>query len=317
MNEAQRREYLQAMGIQYWVPRSVAPGDSPVEDDAEQSVAEPVAASAPLAADEAPVVTYRAPDPAVTGAPVTASRTAEPVATPPSRTGSAPTAAGGDEPPAWLDEVPPPADEYHPTVDPSGSGGQFDPEGLLDDGVSRLDWPALAARVAQCEACELHKSRTRTVFGVGAQTADLMIIGEAPGVDEDRKGEPFVGRAGQLLNAMLKAIGLQREQVYIANILKCRPPGNRDPRAEEALKCAPYLQRQVELVKPKVILAVGAVAARNLLQRDDAVGRLRSGQHQYRDIPLVVTYHPAYLLRSPEQKAKAWQDLQKAVRLLR
>ncbi|AKH20298.1 uracil-DNA glycosylase [Sedimenticola thiotaurini] len=302
MNEAQRREYLQAMGIQYWVPRSVAAENNPVESEAEPSLAAPPVPSAPTAMDDASA---------------TAPPVAAPVSRPESGTGVASPSPAPDEPPAWLDEVPPPADEYHPTVDPAGSAGQFDSDGLLDDRVSQLDWPGLAARVAQCEACELHKSRTRTVFGVGAQTADLMIIGEAPGVDEDRKGEPFVGRAGQLLNAMLKAIGLGREQVYIANILKCRPPGNRDPRAEEALKCAPYLQRQVELVNPKVILAVGAVAARNLLQRDDAVGRLRTGQHHYRDIPLVVTYHPAYLLRSPEQKAKAWQDLQKAVRLLR
>jgi len=221
-----------------------------------------------------------------------------------------------DEPPPWLDEVPPPSNEYLPTLDHAEQDGEPGTAGLLDDGVNQLDWPALTARVTQCQACELHKTRTQTVFGVGRQNADLMIIGEAPGADEDRKGEPFVGRAGQLLNAMLKAIGLQREQVYIANILKCRPPGNRDPRAEEALKCAPYLQRQVALLKPRAILAVGAVAARNLLQSDDAVGRLRGGQHEYNGIPVVVTYHPAYLLRSPEQKAKAWQDLQKAARLI-
>ena len=285
MNEAERREYLQAMGIHYWIPRSALDGDAAASGGAEQEAVPPAAPPVPVAA----------PKPDMTVA----------------RQRPAP-----DEPPPWLDEVPPPSNEYLPTLDHAEHVGELGPAGLLDDGVSQLDWPALAARVAQCQACELHKTRTQTVFGVGRQNADLMIIGEAPGADEDRKGEPFVGRAGQLLNAMLKAIGLQREQVYIANILKCRPPGNRDPRAEEALKCAPYLQRQVALLKPRAILAVGAVAARNLLQSDDAVGRLRGGQHEYNGIPVVVTYHPAYLLRSPEQKAKAWQDLQKAARLI-
>jgi DNA polymerase len=238
------------------------------------------------------------------------------VASPASQKGVQRQRPAADEPPSWLDEVPPPADEYLPAVDQGDHADRFGDADLMDDGVSRLDWVGLEARVAQCVACELHKTRTQTVFGVGRRDADLMVIGEAPGADEDRKGEPFVGRAGQLLNAMLKAIGLGREQAYIANILKCRPPGNRDPRAEEALQCAPYLQRQVALVKPRVILAVGAVAARNLLQCDEAVGRLRGGQHQFNGIPVVVTYHPAYLLRSPEQKAKAWQDLQKAARLI-
>lgn len=293
------------MGIQYWIPRSAMD-----EEILPSAVPQPQEASTP--ASPAPVGMPKAdvPGARLPRSPAPAGRV-EPgmVVTP--------ATPALDEPPAWLDEVPPPSNEYLPTVDQAEQAAAFDSAGLLDDGVSHLDWPGLAARVAQCQACELHKSRTRTVFGIGDQNADLMIIGEAPGVDEDRKGEPFVGRAGQLLNAMLKAIGLQRQQVYIANILKCRPPGNRDPHAEEALKCAPYLQRQVELVKPRVILAVGAVAARNLLESDDAVGRLRGGQHQYHDIPVVVTYHPAYLLRSPEQKAKAWQDLQQAARLIR
>jgi DNA polymerase len=178
--------------------------------------------------------------------------------------------------------------------------------------IAGLDWVELRCRVESCKACELHKTRTQTVFGVGNQNADLLIIGEAPGADEDRQGEPFVGKAGQLLNAMLKAIGFSREQVFIANILKCRPPGNRDPHQEEALSCEPFLQRQIDLVQPKVIMAVGRVAAHNLLKTDVAVGKLRGREDFIGDakIPVVVTYHPAYLLRSPDQKAKAWQDLQ-------
>jgi len=184
--------------------------------------------------------------------------------------------------------------------------------------VADLGWEALKAQVDTCQACSLHQTRTQTVFGVGTQRADLMIIGEAPGADEDRQGEPFVGRAGMLLNAMLKAIGLDRSQVFIANILKCRPPGNRDPHVDEANCCEPFLLRQIELVRPKVILAVGRVAAHNLLKTDAAVGSLRGRDHLLgkAKIPLVVTYHPAYLLRSPDQKGKAWQDLLQARRLL-
>jgi len=184
--------------------------------------------------------------------------------------------------------------------------------------IAGLDWEALKSCVEACHACSLHQTRTQTVFGVGNQNADLMIIGEAPGADEDRQGEPFVGRAGLLLNAMLKAIGLDRNQVFIANILKCRPPGNRDPHVDEALCCEPFLQRQIELVKPRVILAVGRVAAQNLLKTDAAVGALRNREHVIGEanIPVVVTYHPAYLLRSPDQKGKAWQDLLRASRSL-
>jgi DNA polymerase len=185
--------------------------------------------------------------------------------------------------------------------------------------VAALDWEGLTAKVAGCHACALHETRTQSVFGVGSREADLMVIGEAPGADEDRQGEPFVGRAGQLLNAMLEAIGLKREQVFIANILKCRPPNNRDPRPEEALQCEPFLLRQIELVKPKVILAVGRISAQNLLHSSEAVGKLRNRQHHFgeQSIPLIVTYHPAYLLRSPDQKGKAWQDLQAAVSILK
>ncbi|MCG7935710.1 MAG: uracil-DNA glycosylase, partial [Candidatus Thiodiazotropha taylori] len=159
---------------------------------------------------------------------------------------------------------------------------------------------------------------SQTVFGVGDEQADLLVIGEAPGADEDRQGEPFVGRAGQLLNAMLLAMGFKREAVFIANIVKCRPPDNRDPAAEEALACQNYLLRQIALIQPKLILSVGRISAQNLLQTDIAVGKLRGRVHTFGEtnIPLVVTYHPAYLLRSPEQKSKAWQDLQLALSVL-
>lgn len=181
--------------------------------------------------------------------------------------------------------------------------------------VSGFDWETLRARVQVCTLCDLHTSRTQSVFGVGNRNADWLLIGEAPGRDEDQQGEPFVGRAGQLLNAMLQAIGLQREQIYIANILKCRPPSNRDPRPEEVVCCEPYLMRQIELIQPRLILALGRIAAQNLLNTETPIGQLRGRVHQFRDtgIPLIATYHPAYLLRSPVEKRKAWQDLQLAV----
>lgn len=178
--------------------------------------------------------------------------------------------------------------------------------------IESLDWSDLKQQVINCQLCELHATRTQAVFGVGNQQADWLIIGEAPGADEDRQGEPFVGRAGQLLNEMLKAIGLKREQVYIANILKCRPPGNRDPKPEEAASCSPYLQRQIELIQPKVILALGRIAAQRLLQSSTSLARLRGQVHHLETTQsaVIVTYHPAYLLRSPAEKRKAWQDLQ-------
>jgi len=185
--------------------------------------------------------------------------------------------------------------------------------------VAAVDWPAFRAEVAQCQLCSLHKTRTQTVFGVGDVHAKIMVIGEAPGADEDQQGEPFVGRAGQLLNEMLFAIGIKREQVFIANILKCRPPNNRDPLPEEAAQCRPYLLRQIDAIRPRVLLAVGRVAAQNLLQSEEPIGQMRGRAHAFgaAKIPLVATYHPAYLLRSPLEKRKAWDDLRLAMRLLR
>jgi len=173
------------------------------------------------------------------------------------------------------------------------------------------DWSELRERVAACTACDLCKTRTQTVFGVGNTRAEWLIIGEAPGAEEDRQGEPFVGRAGQLLNAMLLAIGLPRETVFIANILKCRPPANRDPKPEEVSRCLPFLSNQIALLKPKIILAVGRIAAQNLLATDAPLARLRGKLHTFGEAatPLVITYHPAYLLRTPSDKRKAWEDL--------
>jgi DNA polymerase len=184
--------------------------------------------------------------------------------------------------------------------------------------VGALGWPELRLRVAACTACGLHATRTNTVFGVGDEAADWLFVGEAPGADEDAQGEPFVGRAGQLLTSMIAALGLRREQVFIANILKCRPPNNRDPQPDEVGQCLPYLARQVALVQPRIIVCVGRIAAQNLLGVDTPIGKLRGAVHAYRDsgIPVVVTYHPAYLLRSPTEKRKAWEDLKLARRTL-
>ncbi len=182
----------------------------------------------------------------------------------------------------------------------------------------RRDWQELRQSVAGCVLCPLHEGRTQTVFGVGSESADWMVIGEAPGAEEDRLGEPFVGRAGQLLDEMLKALGQSRETAFIANILKCRPPNNRDPQPEEAACCAPYLERQIEMVAPRIILAVGRIAAQNLLSTDSPIGRMRGRVFHYgaRRVPVVVTYHPAYLLRRPSEKGKVWRDLLFAANLV-
>ena len=176
--------------------------------------------------------------------------------------------------------------------------------------IASFDWPQLQESVAGCVACPLHKGRNKTVFGVGDEAADWLFVGEGPGAEEDAKGEPFVGQAGKLLDNMLGAIKLKRgHNVYIANTVKCRPPGNRNPEPGEAAQCEPYLHRQIALIKPKLIVALGKVAAVNLLKRDAAVASMRGKIHQYQGIPLIVTYHPAYLLRSLPEKAKAWVDL--------
>jgi len=178
-----------------------------------------------------------------------------------------------------------------------------------------FSWAQLQSAVAECRRCSLCESRTQTVFGVGDPGARWFIVGEAPGADEDRQGEPFVGRAGQLLNAMLQSIGHPRPTVYIANVLKCRPPGNRDPSPEEVRQCLPNLQQQIELVAPDLIVCVGRVAAQNLLGVDLPLAQLRGKVHRLGEAnrPVVVTYHPAYLLRTPGEKRKAWADLKFAL----
>ena len=183
-----------------------------------------------------------------------------------------------------------------------------------DEAPAAVDFTALRDAVARCTRCALHKSRTQTVFGVGNPSADWMIVGEAPGAEEDRRGEPFVGRAGKLLDEMLRAVGLCRDAVFIANVLKCRPPRNRDPSKAEAAACRSYLEQQIAAVAPRLILVVGRIAAQELLGSNAPVGRLRGSEHDFNGTPLIVTYHPAYLLRSPVQKAKAWEDLKLARR---
>lgn len=178
-------------------------------------------------------------------------------------------------------------------------------------------WTELESEVATCTQCNLCQTRTRTVFGTGSKTADWMVIGEAPGQNEDEQGKPFVGKAGQLLTEMLRAAGLERDEVFITNILKCRPPGNRDPKPDEAESCSGYLRRQRALIKPKIILAVGRISAQTLLNTDAPIGKLRGKVHDLDGTPLVVVYHPAYLLRSLLEKRKAWQDLQLALQTVK
>jgi uracil-DNA glycosylase len=187
---------------------------------------------------------------------------------------------------------------------------QIPEEESSNAGKAENSWIPLKAAVSGCTKCGLHKTRTQTVFGVGDENADWMLIGEAPGAEEDRLGDPFVGQAGRLLDNMLAAIGLsRRKNVYIANVLKCRPPGNRNPAPDEVAKCTPYLLRQIELIRPRLIVAMGRFAAQTLLDTDASISSLRGRLHQYAGVPLIVTYHPAYLLRTLEDKAKAWEDL--------
>jgi uracil-DNA glycosylase len=198
----------------------------------------------------------------------------------------------------------------------------FDEEAVVDNvepevaNSIQTSWTDLQAQVAGCTKCALCETRTQTVFGTGSKTADWMIIGEAPGQNEDEQGKPFVGKAGLLLTEMLRAVGLDRDEVFITNILKCRPPGNRDPKPDEAESCSDYLRRQRELIKPKIILAVGRISAQTLLKTDAPIGKLRGKVHNLDGTPLIVVYHPAYLLRSLLEKRKAWQDLQLAVQTI-
>jgi uracil-DNA glycosylase family 4 len=217
------------------------------------------------------------------------------------------------EPQVLADEMPP----TEPASGPITSAEKDVPSALLSpmgpdrrEVILNMDWQQLEQAVEHCPACNLHKTRTKTVFGVGDRKADWLFIGEAPGAEEDRRGEPFVGQAGKLLDNMLAAIKLKRgENVYILNVLKCRPPDNRDPQGEEVMQCSPYLERQVELIQPKLIVALGKFAAQSLLKSESTIASLRGKLHEYNGIPVVVTYHPAYLLRNMSDKGKAWEDL--------
>ncbi len=272
--DARQRAMLAEMGIKVWAPKAPASSaaglTNAVAAPAPAPVAEPVAAPVPSRPVPAPT---QAPRPQ----PVTA-----PAARPPAVPPAAPAEA--------LGLSPRPAD------------------------IDTMDWPALQAAVAACQACSLCRSRKNTVFGTGHVQADWMIVGEAPGENEDLQGEPFVGLAGQLLDNMLRAVGRSRtgqgeQGAYIANVLKCRPPANRNPQPQEVAQCEPYLSRQVALVQPKIILAMGRFAVQSLLKTDEPIGRLRGRVHRYEGVPVIVTYHPAYLLRTPADKAKAWADL--------
>ena len=336
MTPEQRLHYLDAMGIQVWLPNDVPSMVEEVEAIVEAAPVEPVV-EAPVAPTPPPVVESPAPAPEAR------------MEAPPPPSEEQPPAADDeppawDEPPPWLDEesgpppevpaVPPapsmekpaprPAEPARPAPPPAQPPVQNKPrpapaaEAPLRQSVGQeVGWEQLESMVRDCTRCELHRTRTNPVFGVGDRQADWMVVGEAPGRDEDLQGEPFVGRAGKLLNAMLWAAGFNREQVYIANILKSRPPNNRDPRPEEVEVCISYLLRQIELIQPKVILAVGRIAAQNLLRTDEAIGRMRGRVHTLKPYgtPVIATYHPAYLLRTPSQKRKAWDDLKLALRV--
>ncbi|RAR60041.1 DNA polymerase [Paraburkholderia unamae] len=287
---------------------------------AAEAAGEAIAVAPPIAREAAPEPTRSRVEAPVAQAatPVAAPREtvaqqADPLPAPEAAPRAAPVVKAAplssDEPPpfteddfAWFDSVAEPALPHDAPGAQSNSAAR--------DDVATLDWDALAGRVASCTRCRLCEKRTNTVFGVGDREAEWMLIGEAPGENEDRQGEPFVGQAGKLLDNMLRALSLARgENVYIANVIKCRPPGNRNPEPDEVARCEPYLQRQVALVKPKIIVALGRFAAQSLLKTDGSIASLRGRVHEYEGVPVIVTYHPAYLLRSLQDKAKAWADL--------
>ena len=304
--DPRQRAMLAEMGVKVWLPTA-----------------------APAALDNPELIAASA-DAASAGARFDLEVAARPAAAPAATQAAPPTAAPAP-PRAAVPRGPTPA------TAPAAVSLEPRPQG-----VESMDWQALQAAVAACSACALCAGRTQTVFGVGSPMADCMVIGEAPGETEDRLGEPFVGQAGKLLDNMLAAIGLSRQAdetinsiaadgrpssasgpnrsengVYIANVLKCRPPGNRNPQPDEIAQCEPYLRRQVALVQPKIILAMGRFAVQSLLQTTEPIGRLRGRVHQYEGVPVIVTYHPAYLLRALPEKAKAWHDLCLALAVLR
>lgn len=289
-----QRAMLEAMGLKLWLPPDAGSNAVPA------STAAPAPASAPAAAPvAAPAVSRRAPEGDVA------------VAEPPT---SAPAPA-----PRRVAEVLAkalPAAAPAPSVEPASAPA------VSREAIARLDWPGLRDEVAACRACTLRESRKQTVFGVGNERAHWMVVGEAPGEQEDLQGEPFVGAAGKLLDSMLRSIGLSRgegtpeRQVYIANTLKCRPPRNRNPDPAELAQCEPFLERQIALIQPRIILAMGRFAVQQLLRSQEPIGKLRGRVHRYQGVPLIVTYHPAYLLRNLPDKARAWEDLCLAMQTL-
>ena len=297
MNAAERNQYLEAIGIDVWVARRGGVADIP---------APTVVGALASAPSETAVAVRDAPAPGETAAAPAVQQAPTPVAVHHSAASAEATVTA---------LRPAPTGAARPALPDVPTAATL---ALTAD--VEAEWEALRGQVLACTKCPLHATRTQGVFGVGSRKADWLVIGEAPGAEEDRRGEPFVGRAGQLLDAMLKAIGLSREtNVYIANVLKSRPPGNRDPKPEEVAACLPYLMGQIRLLQPKLILAVGRIAAQNLLSTDLALGRLRGKVHHFGELntPLIVTYHPAYLLRTPADKRKAWEDLKFARGLFR
>ena len=300
MTGDRKREYLAALGISLWLPRRPLAGSN-----------HPRATRHPSLTKEGNSDDHSAL-PRGEELEVKASDSLLPLAEDGPR-----VRADIDSPPD--DWTPPMTDDYwEPVFETAADDAPTPPAASREARIARMDWEELAAEARQCTACGLCATRTQAVFGVGNREADWLVIGEAPGADEDRLGEPFVGRAGKLLNPMLLAIGLKREQAYIANILKCRPPENRDPAPAEASLCRPFLERQIELIRPRIIFALGRIAAQNLLGTDTQIGKLRGRVHRFgsAQIPLVVTYHPAYLLRSPREKRKVWDDLRLARRAM-
>ncbi|WP_423392596.1 uracil-DNA glycosylase family protein [Burkholderia sp. LMG 21824] len=316
---------LEEMGLaQIWVRRGQSANEGADEGaaiDAHAAAQTGAADAAPAVASERPARTARTPvqddAPPAVARRVDAPLAREPVA-PARRVDDgdrapapvAPVASNDTMPP--IDDMPPAGPDDFAWFDAAPPG---DPVPVAESRpvgapVAALDWDALAARVSDCTLCRLCDKRTNTVFGVGDREADWMLIGEAPGENEDKQGEPFVGQAGKLLDNMLQSLSLKRgDNVYIANVIKCRPPGNRNPEPDEVASCEPYLQRQVALVKPKLIVALGRFAAQTLLKTDASIASLRGRVHAYEGVPVIVTYHPAYLLRSLQDKSKAWADL--------
>lgn len=299
---AQRRAYLQAMGIQPWVRRELTV--PVIATGAVTEVAEPVSVVTPAETAVADASDAQVPlEMGVAGASNSRPRDNESGAVTPAES------VTRDE------QVSPLPSEAVAAVEPPVVPAET--LGVTSvAGIGAMDWQALQTAVTQCTRCGLHASRRQAVFGGGNRAAEWMIVGEAPGEDEDQQGEPFVGASGQLLNNMLRATGLSREQVYLTNVIKCHPPNDRNPHVDEISQCFDYLQRQIALLQPRLVLAVGRVAAHALLRVNTPLGELRGQIHHIADIPLVVTYHPAYLLRKPFEKAKSWDDLRLARRLV-